>query len=79
MKRRAEAIARLHYERVSDWPELMSPAFQFLLAVGGGINEPLCEGDLDSRDHRDQAAVETPLAELRKDGDSAPSFFHTIA
>jgi len=37
-------MTKLHHERLSDWPELMAPAFQFLLAVGGGNNEPLCEG-----------------------------------
>jgi hypothetical protein len=62
MKKEAEAIAKLHTERLSDWPELMAPAFQFLLAVGGGTNEPLCEGGFDFWEHRVQAAVETPLA-----------------
>ena len=50
MKKEAEAIAKLRNERLSDWPELTAPAFQFLLAVGGGSNEPLREGGLGSRD-----------------------------
>ena len=62
MKKEAEAIARLHNGRLSDWPEFIAPAFQFLLAVEGDSNGPLREGSLDFRDHRAQATVETPLA-----------------
>ena len=75
MRKEAEAMAKLHNERLSDWPELTAPANQFLLAVGDGSNEPLCEGGLASCDHRDQAAVETPLAQPRKGGGPRhPSF-----
>ncbi len=36
MRKEAEAVAKLRNERLIDWPELTTPANQFLLAVGGG-------------------------------------------
>jgi hypothetical protein len=53
-----EAVVMLRSGRLSDWPEIASPAFQFLLSAGGDFYAPRTEGSLDPRDYRSQAELD---------------------